>query len=108
MVRISADPGAALAAKSAPLSGLAVSPAGTAVTVVVQAPSGLVPQSPLQQVIIVPAAGDPAPVRFEFLAREAGLQRVVVTAWAGGTFLAELGLEVSVDDGDGTATPGCG
>ena len=99
VVRISADPGAALAAKSAPLSGLAVSPAGTAVTVVVQAPSGLVPQSPLQQVIIVPAAGDPAPVRFEFLAREAGLQRVVVTAWAGGTFLAELGLEVSVDDG---------
>ncbi len=99
VVRISADPGAALAAKSAPLTGLAVSPAGTAVTVVVQAPSGLVPQSPLQQVIIVPAAGDPAPVRFEFLAREAGLQRVVVTAWAGGTFLAELGLEVSVHDG---------
>ncbi len=74
-------------------------PEGTPVTVVVQAPSQLVPQTALQQVMIVPAAGDPAPVRFEFLATEAGPQRVVITAWAGGTFLAELGLEVSVHDG---------
>ena len=99
VVRISADPGAAPAAKSAPLRGLAVGPAGTAVTVVVQAPSELVARTPLQQVINVPPAGEPPPVRFEFLAREAGLQRVVITAWAGGTFLAELGLELSVHEG---------
>lgn len=98
VVRISADPGAAKAAGSAPLSGLTVSPGGTGVTVVVQAPSGLVPLTGLQQVITVPGAGDPPPVRFEFLAREAGLHRIVITAWAGGTFLAELGLELSVDE----------
>jgi hypothetical protein len=99
VVRISADPGAAAAATSASLRGLAVSRAGTAVTVVVQAPSELVARTPLQQVIHVPPAGEPRPVRFEFLAREAGLQRVVITAWAGGTFLAELGLELSVHEG---------
>ena len=99
VVRISATSRAALPARSAPLTGLAVGPEGTPVTVVVQAPSQLAPLTALQQVMIVPAAGDPPPVRFEFLAREAGLQRVVVTAWAGGTFLAELGLEVSVHDG---------
>jgi hypothetical protein len=98
VVRISADPGAAKAAGSAPLSGLTVSPGGTGVTVVVQAPSGLVPLTALQRVITVPEAGDPPPVRFEFLAREAGLHRIVITAWAGGTFLAELGLELSVDE----------
>jgi CHAT domain/von Willebrand factor type A domain len=99
VVRISVDLGAAPAAKSAPLRGLAVGPAGTAVTVVVQAPSDLVPRTALQQVITVPPAGDPPPVRFEFLAARAGLQRVVITAWAGGTFLAELGLELSVHEG---------
>jgi hypothetical protein len=98
VVRISAGQRAAGAAGSAPLPGLTVSPGGTGVTVVVQAPSGLVPLTALQQVMTVPEAGDPLPVRFEFLAREAGLHRVVITAWAGGTFLAELGLELSVDE----------
>jgi hypothetical protein len=98
MVRISASPRAAEAAGSAPLAGLTVGPGGTRVTVVVQAPSGLVPLTALQRVMTVPETGDPPPVRFEFLARVAGLHRMVITAWAGGTFLAELGLELSVDE----------
>ena len=37
-------------------------------------------------------------MRFAFRALGSGLQRVLVTAWAGGTFLAELALEVSVQE----------
>jgi len=79
-----------------PMTGLTVGPDGAPVTVVVQAPAGLVPETPLEQVISVPPAEDSLPVRFAFRAREAGPQRVTITAWAGGTFLAELSLEVSV------------
>lgn len=45
------------------------------------------------------AAEDPAPVRFGFGARTPGLHRIDVTAWAGGTFLAEVSVEVSVAAG---------
>ena len=98
MARISTDRDAAPAATRTPLAGFAVSPTGTQVTVVVQAPSALRPVGALQQVITVTTAGDPPPVRFEFIASEPGPQRLVVTAWAGGTFLAELDLELSVDE----------
>ncbi|NUL06894.1 CHAT domain-containing protein [Streptomyces lunaelactis] len=82
---------------SAPLRGFEPSGEGTPLTVIVQAPAGLVPQGPLEQTIMVASSGDPAPARFSFLARGEGLHRVRVTAWAGGTFLTEIGLEVSVE-----------
>jgi predicted DNA-binding transcriptional regulator YafY len=82
---------------SALLEGLQIGPGGAQVTVVVQAPYELSPQTALEQVISVPAVGNSQPVRFAFLARGLGAQRVIITAWAGGTFLAELALEVSVE-----------
>ena len=42
------------------------------------------------------------PLHFEFRTRSIGLQRVHVFAWSGGTFLAELALEVSVSSGGDT------
>lgn len=98
LVRVSVTSAAAGAA-SAALPGLEVGADGARVTVVVQAPGDLVPLEALEQVIWVPPDGDSWPVRFAFRAQRAGLQKVVVTAWAGGTFLAEMLLEVSVEQG---------
>ena len=97
LVRVSTDREAASAAGSAPLQGFEIGPEGAQVTLIVQAPFALTPLAALEQVIFVPAQGDSSPVRFAFQARGPGLHRVVVTAWAGGTFLAELGLELSVE-----------
>ena len=99
VVRVTRDPSAFPATASAGLPGLEISPGGVPVTLVVQAPSDLLPLGPLEQVIWVPLDVDPSPVRFAFRARKVGLQRILVTSWAGGTFLAELRLEVSVEDG---------
>lgn len=96
LVRIGIRRDAVPDSAAAPLRLLEVGPAGADVSVIVQASRGLVAQGPLEQVIHTPATGDSEPVRFPFFAREPGLQRVRVTAWAGGTFLAELALEVSV------------
>jgi hypothetical protein len=73
-----------------------VEPPGVAVTIIVQAAHHLDPEGPLQRVIVVPAVGDSDKVRFGFRARTVGLQQVLVSAWAGGTFLAELTLQISV------------
>jgi hypothetical protein len=97
LVRVSADQATVPAAGSALLQGLEIGSGGAQVTVVVQAPLVLTPLTALEQVIFVPAQGDSSPVRFAFQARGAGLHRIIVTAWAGGTFLAELGLELSVE-----------
>jgi hypothetical protein len=111
LARVSVAPVVDLAAGSAPLPGLIVGPEGARVTVVVQAPHELAPLTALEQVISVPVSGDSPPVRFAFQARGLGPQRVVISAWAGGTFLAELGLELSVEqagpyvDGPTRATP---
>jgi serine/threonine protein kinase len=99
IVKISAAESGGPEVRSAALSGLVVGAGGANVTVVVQAPHDLVPIGVLEQVIWVPESGDSEPVRFAFHARGEGLQRVVVTAWAGGTFLCELALELSVQDG---------
>ena len=79
------------------LPSLAVGPEGVAVTIVVRPSSGLVTLEELQQTIIVPPYGDGSPVRFAFRANAVGLSRVNVTSWLGGTFLAELRLEISVE-----------
>ncbi|MEU7591075.1 CHAT domain-containing protein [Micromonospora sp. NPDC049230] len=76
-----------------------VAAAGTPVTVTVHAPAGLHAEGPLQQTVLVLPDDDPDPVRFGFGARTPGLHRVDVTAWAGGTFLGEVSVEVSVADG---------
>ena len=47
--------------------------------------------------------GDPPPLRFAFRAKAVGLSRIRVTSWLGGTFLAELQLEVSVEPKKPTA-----
>ena len=98
LVRVVANAPAAQEGAYVGLPGLDIGPAGTRVAIVVQAPHDLVPLGELEQVIVVPVAGDSQPVRFAFRALVSGLQRVLVTAWAGGTFLAELALEVSVQE----------
>ena len=93
-------------AATASLSRLMVNEQGTPVTVVVLAPGGLVPGESLEQVIWVYPGQDPPPIRFPFHSRTVGLQRVRITAWAGGSFLCELVAEVSVARGTApTATP---
>ncbi|WP_327040419.1 CHAT domain-containing protein [Micromonospora ureilytica] len=80
------------------LPNLHVADAGTPVTVTVHGPAGLHAEGPLQQTLLVTPGEDPAPIRFGFGARTPGLHRIDVTAWAGGTFLAEVSVEVSVAD----------
>ncbi|MGW1588052.1 CHAT domain-containing protein [Streptomyces sp. NPDC002386] len=82
---------------SAPLAGFRPAREGSPLTLIVRAPAGLEPQGPLEHTVLVPPFDAPAPVRFAFLTREPGLHRVRVSAWAGGTFLTEIGLEVSVE-----------
>jgi DNA-binding SARP family transcriptional activator len=84
---------------AAPLRGLRPGPLGTPVTVIVRPDAGLVALGELQQIITVPQRGGGSPIRFALRARTVGLARIRVTAWVGGTFLAELRLEVSVESG---------
>jgi len=95
IVRVCRQP-ANWASAAAPLR---VADGGAKVSVLVQVSPGLSPTGPLEQVLDVPAEGDSAPLRFAFQAREIGPQRVRVLAFAGGTFLAELEVEVSVESG---------
>lgn len=83
---------------SAELKPIEVPPTGRDITITVMAP-GLTPLGDLEQELHVPAVGDSEPVRFGFRTGASGLQPVTVRAFAGGTFLAELGLEVSVEVG---------
>lgn len=80
------------------MQALRVGPGGASVTVVVESGLGLIPLGAMQQQIEVPADGDSDPVRFEFRTSTAALGRARVTAWAGGTFLAELTFEISIAD----------
>jgi hypothetical protein len=80
---------------SPPLEEPPALPLGTAVTIIASAP-GLVPLGRLEQGLTVPFADDSEPVRFEFLAGRPGLHSVGVRVVAGGTFLGELTLQISV------------
>ncbi|WP_410818332.1 CHAT domain-containing protein [Micromonospora sp. 050-3] len=86
-------------AVSARMRSFLVAEAGTPVTVTIHAPAGLHAEGPLQQTVRVTPNDDPDPIRFGFGARTPGLYRIDVTAWAGGTFLTEVSVEVSVADG---------
>jgi hypothetical protein len=83
---------------SAPLKPLEVPSEGREVTIIVTAP-GLVTLNDLEQELHVPAAADSEPIRFAFMAGRTGLHQVILRAFAGGTFLGELALEVSVEVG---------
>ena len=83
---------------SAALKHFPVSPAGTDVTITVSAP-GLIPLGDLEQDLAVPFAADSDPVRFGFLAGPVGLHSVQVRAFAGGSCLGDLVLEISVETG---------
>ncbi|KDN17603.1 CHAT domain-containing protein [Amycolatopsis rifamycinica] len=98
VVRISERP-SGWAAASARLARLSVTAEGAKVSILVQCSPGLAPIGSLEQVLSVPGRGDSEPVRFAFHARSPGLHRVRVMAFAGGTFLTELELEVSVEPG---------
>ncbi len=89
----SPEPGLA----AAPLPGLLPGPQGVQVILVVRPDAGLLTFGALQQTVTVPLHGDSQPVRFAFRARAVGLSRIRLTSWLGGTFLAELRLEVSVE-----------
>ena len=86
---------------SAPLAKLVVDDGGTTVTITVNTTTGLSATGPLQGAMRVLPTGDPDPLLFSFEAVRTGLHRIVVTAWAGGTFLAEIDVEVSVLAGAG-------
>jgi hypothetical protein len=75
-----------------------VPPEGRDVIITVSAP-GLTALGDLEQDLHVPPAADSEPVRFGFMAGRAGLHTVTVRAFAGGTFLAELVLQISVEVG---------
>lgn len=81
------------------IDGLDVPETGAQVVVLVQPPPELTPLTPLEQLLHVPHKGDSAPVRFGFRAGAPGLHRVRALAFAGGTALAELELEVSIEAG---------
>lgn len=86
------------AADSAPPKKIHVPPGGATVTITVSAP-GLIPLGDLEQELTVPFAADSEPVRFGFMTGPAGLHSVNVRAFAGGTWLGELALQVSVESG---------
>ncbi len=79
------------------IPGLSPGEEGTQVTLIARPDAGLVTLGDQQQTVVVPQQGDSSQVRFAFLAQAVGLARVRVSAWLGGTFLAELQLEVSIE-----------
>ena len=81
-----------------PTRPVPVPPEGLDLVVTVSAP-GLTALGDLEQELHVPLAADSDPIRFGFVAGRAGLHEVTVRAFAGGTFLAELALQVSVEVG---------
>jgi hypothetical protein len=81
---------------SAQLKPLDVPPEGRDVTITVSAP-GLVALGDLEQDVRVPQAADSDPVRFGLRADRVGLHTVTVRAFAGGTFVGELAVQVSVE-----------
>jgi hypothetical protein len=83
---------------SAGLKEFPVPSAGATVTITVSAP-GLIPLGDLDQDLSVPLATDSDPVRFGFTVGLAGLHSIDIRAFAGGTCLGELTLQISVESG---------
>ena len=77
---------------------------GANITLTVLAPAELRPTEPLQQVLLVPRSGDSEPTRFAFRAEQVGAFRLRINAFAGGTFLGDLDVQVSVEEDSPPAT----
>ncbi len=95
LVRVGTDP-SDIGGGRVQLRDFETGPGAMPVTVIAQARRGLSPTGPLEQVLVVPETGDSDPVRFTFRAEQAGLFKIRVSAFAGGTFLGELATELSV------------
>ena len=80
---------------AAPLAGLAPDE-DVDVVLLVQPDFGLRGED-LQTTVRVPARAGSVPVRFGLRAHEVGRRRLRLSAWMGGTLLAELALEVSAE-----------
>lgn len=72
---------------------------GTQVTLIAQARFELTPTAPLRQVVPTPESGNSETVRFTFHATYPGHYSIRVSAFAGGTFLGDLTVELSVEQG---------
>ncbi|WP_433362302.1 DUF4407 domain-containing protein [Actinoplanes sp. CA-142083] len=83
---------------SAAMPALAVGPDGVDVVLLVQVDSGLAGTDKLQATVRVPYRRGSAPVRFSLRAVREGLRRIRLSAWLGGTLLAEVELEVSAEN----------
>ncbi|MEU4159224.1 ABC transporter transmembrane domain-containing protein [Actinoplanes sp. NPDC026670] len=105
IIRITQQQTTALHSRLAVLRPLSIGPDGADVRIIVEASRGLAAHSPLEQMARVPRNGDSDPLRFAFKVRTIDLHLLRVTAWAGGTFLAELDFQFATTDGrPGTAT----
>ncbi|MFF0146202.1 CHAT domain-containing protein [Amycolatopsis sulphurea] len=100
LVRVATDPGPWSA--SVLLDRLA---GATAISLLVQPSTGLVPLGAPEQRLTVPPHGESEPVRFVFRTEQPGLHGVRLMAFAGGTFLAELETQVSVEPGGPAGQP---
>jgi len=83
---------------SAPLRPILVPPEGRRIVVAISAP-GFELLSDADQELLVPATGESNPIRFALRATAPGLHRVKVDAFASGTFLGRVELQVSADVG---------
>lgn len=83
---------------AAPMRGFAVGPDGVEVVLLVHVDSGLAGTERLETTVRVPHRRGTEPVRFPLRALRAGLRRIRLSAWLGGTRLAEVELEVSAED----------
>jgi hypothetical protein len=83
---------------STAMKGFSVAPSGTTVTITVSA-LGLDLIGDSRQDLLVPFAADSEQVRFWLIASQDGRQSVRVRAFADGTCLSDLTLEISVETG---------
>jgi hypothetical protein len=73
------------ASRYEPLKAFTVGSGGVKVTLIVQAPYGLLATEPLEQTLLVPESGNSEPVRFGFRAATVGLFELRINAFVGGT-----------------------
>ena len=86
---------------AAAMTGLAVGADGADVVLLVHLDSGLSATDRLQATVHVPYRSGSSPVRFPLRAMREGLRRIRLSAWLGGSQLAEVELAVSAEEGRG-------
>lgn len=79
---------------AAPLKSFDVGPRGRDVLLVLHAPA-LQVLGPQRQTVRVPPDGDSEPVMFELRADAPGPRKASITAWADGTYLGQLDVEIT-------------